>query len=220
MLEGGNNNPAVTPVSGIRASESTRRWRDRLPTLEGDRVMLRGLRASDAPWLVAMITPSEVSRFISPPPSTVLAFERFITRSRAQQSTGVLACFAVTLKGHDTAIGLFQLRALTPNFSVAEWGFAIDSAFWGTGLFEECAELVLDFAFTRIGVHRLEARAAVVNGRGNRALQKLGAVQEGVLRQAFLFEGDYVDQMLYSLVEDEWRASRTLGPRVHSVVLH
>lgn len=220
MLEGGNNNPATTPVFGTRASESTIRWHDCLPTLEGDRVMLRELRASDAPGLVAMITPPEVSRFISPPPSTVLAFERFIARSRSQQSAGVLACFAVTLKGHDTAIGLFQVRALTPDFTVAEWGFAIDSAFWGTGLFEECSELVLNFAFTQIGVHRLEARAAVMNGRGNRALQKMGAVQEGVLRQAFLFEGDYIDQMLYSLVEDEWRASRTLGPRVHSVVIH
>ena len=220
MLEGGNNSNPVVAVAGVRSSEPTHRWRDCLPTLDGDRVTLRELRAADAPWLVAMITPPEVSRFISPPPSTVPAFERFIARSRAQQSAGVLACFAVTLRGHDSPIGLFQLRALTPDFAVAEWGFAISSDFWGTGLFAECAALVLEFAFSKVGVHRLEARAAVLNGRGNRALQKLGAVQEGVLRQAFLFDGDYVDQMLYSLVEDEWRASRDVGPRVHSVVIH
>lgn len=219
MLEHENGTAARPHISETR-TEPTLGWRDRLPTLQGDRVVLRELRASDAPWLVAMITPPEVSRFISPPPSTVPVFERFIARSLSQQAAGALACFAVTLKGHDTAIGLFQVRALTPDFAVAEWGFAIGSAFWGTGIFEECAELVLDFAFTRIGVHRLEARAAVMNGRGNRALQKLGAVQEGVLRQAFLCDGDYVDQMLYSLVEDEWRAARDLGQRVSDVVIH
>ena len=46
--------------------------------------------------------------------------------------------------------------------------------------------LVLTFAFDVVGVHRLEARAAVQNGRGNGALRKIGAVQEGILRKSFL----------------------------------
>jgi RimJ/RimL family protein N-acetyltransferase len=52
-------------------------------------------------------------------------------------------------------------------------------------VFETCAKLVLDFTFNTIGVRRLEARAAVQNGRGHSALMKVGAVQEGVLRQSF-----------------------------------
>ena len=63
------------------------------------------------------------------------------------------------------------------------------SEFWGTGMFAEGARLVLDFAFDVIGVHRLEARAAVANGRGNGALRKIGAVQEGLLRRSFLRNG-------------------------------
>jgi len=77
------------------------------------------------------------------------------------------------------------MRETEPNFAVAEWGFALGSAFWGTGVFEEAAALVLSFAFEHLGVHRLEARAVVRNGRGTRALQKMGAVQEGVLRRSF-----------------------------------
>jgi len=127
-------------------------------------------------------------------------------------------CFAVTLKGFDTAIGIFQIRELEPGFGSAEWGFAIGSEFWGKGIFMDAAQLVLDFAFDVIGVHRLEARAAMKNGRGNGALQKLGAVQEAVLRGSFLRDGVYLDQGFWTILSDTWRRNRAalgLGRIVH-----
>ena len=122
--------------------------------------------------LFAMLTTEEVSRFISPPPSTVEGFERFIAWTQRQRAAGTYVCFAVTVKGSDTAIGIFQVRELEPDFRTAEWGFAIGSPFWGTGVFVEGASLTIDFAFDALGVHRLEARAAVRNGRGNAALPR------------------------------------------------
>ena len=77
-------------------------------------------------------------------------------------------------------------------------------------MFQDGAELVLDFAFATLGVHRLEARAAVKNGRGNRALQKIGAVQECRLRESFHKNGEYLDQFLYAVVDVDWNAMRTL----------
>jgi ribosomal-protein-alanine N-acetyltransferase len=182
-------------------------WRDRLPVMTAERVVLRELRASDAPSLFALLTTDEVARFISPPPASVDGFERFIGWTLRQRSAGTYACFAVTLKGVDAAIGIFQIRQLEPGFGSAEWGFAIGSAFWGTGVFQEGAELVLDFAFETLGVHRLEARAAVLNGRGNGALLKAGAVQECVLRKSFVRNGRHLDQILYSILEEDWRLS-------------
>jgi ribosomal-protein-alanine N-acetyltransferase len=194
-------------------------WRQGLPTLRGKQVVLRELRASDAASLFALLTTEEVARFISPPPSTVEGFERFIDWTLRQRAAGTYACFAVTLAGFDTAIGIFQVRETEPSFSTAEWGFAIGSAFWGTGVFQDGADLVLDFAFDTLGVHRLEARAAVRNGRGNGALQKLGAVQECVLRKSFQKNGEYLDQVLYAVVDVDWRAMRVLmaaaAVRVH-----
>jgi len=185
-------------------------WREGLPTLCGKQVVLRELRASDAASLFALLTTEEVARFISPPPSTVEGFERFIDWTRRQRAAGTYACFAVTLAGFDTAIGIFQVRETEPNFGTAEWGFAIGSPFWGTGVFQDGADLVLDFAFTTLGVHRLEARAAVRNGRGNGALQKIGAVQECVLRKSFQKNGEYLDQVLYAVVDVDWCAMRAL----------
>lgn len=183
-------------------------WREGLPVLSGKCVTLRELRASDAPSLFAMLTTEEVSRFISPPPTTVEGFERFIAWTIRQRSAGTYACFAVTLHGSDTAIGIFQLRELDPGFGAAEWGFAIGSPYWGTGVFADGAELMLDFAFDTVGVHRLEARAAVRNGRGNGALRKLGAVQEGLLRKAFLKNGEYLDQVLWTILDEDRESKR------------
>ena len=113
----------------------------------------------------------------------------------------------MTVKGFDTAIGIFQVRELEAGFGKAEWGFAIGSPFWGTGVFQDGAELVVDFAFETLNVNRLEARAAVKNGRGTGALLKMGAVQECILRQSFLKNGEYLDQVLYSILADDRRVS-------------
>jgi ribosomal-protein-alanine N-acetyltransferase len=188
-------------------------WRNALPVLAGKKVTLRELEVSDAPALFAMLTPEEVSRFISPPPTTVEGFERFIIWACAERAAGRYACFAVVPHGMKTAIGIFQVRQLEPGFATAEWGFALGSAFWGTGMFIDGAEMVVNFAIETVGVLRLEARAAVANGRGNGALRKLGAVQEGVLRRSFLKNGQFLDQMLWSILGEEWRQNKAVwGP--------
>ena len=192
-------------------------WRSGLPVLTGSSLTLRELRVSDAVSLFFALTTEEVSRFISPPPTTVEGFERFIAWAQRQREAGQYICFAIVPRGMDTAVGLFQVRSLGPGFATAEWGFAMSSEYWGTGMFVEGARMTADFVFDVVGVHRLEARAALKNGRGNGALRKIGAVQEGVLRRSFLRNGEYLDQALWTIIADDWRAKAVWGPRV---VLH
>ena len=203
--------PQTAPESVV-----TTDWRTGLPVLTGSRVTLREMRVSDAPSLFAMLSTEEVARFISPPPTTVEGFERFIMWANRERAAGTYACFAIVPHGMDTAIGIFQVRQLEPGWGTAEWGFAIGSPFWGTGVFSDSARLVLDFAFETIGAHRLEARAAVQNARGNAALRKLGAVQEGVLRRSFLRNGQYLDQALWAILDEDWQMGLSIPvPKVH-----
>jgi RimJ/RimL family protein N-acetyltransferase len=177
---------------------------------------LRELRMSDAHALLALLTTEEVTRFISPPPTTVEGFQRFIQWTEREREAGRYLCFAVVPHGYDTAVGLFQVRQLDSSFATAEWGFAIASEFWGSGLFAKGAEAVLGFTFDVIGVRRLEARAAVQNSRGNGALRKIGAVQEGILRKSFLRGGKLLDQALWAILEDDWyRAKAVWGSKVN-----
>jgi RimJ/RimL family protein N-acetyltransferase len=203
--------PAVASAAATLSSD----WRERLPVLTGSMVTLRELELGDAPSLLAMLTTDEVARFISPPPTTVEGFERFITWAQEQRQKGEYVCFAVVPHGMSVAVGLFQVRRMDADFGTAEWGFALGSAYWGTGMFVEGGRMTVDFAIGTLGVHRLEARAAVANGRGNGALRKIGATQEGVLRQSFLRNGKYLDQVMWSIVDTDWLHTKAIwGPKI------
>ena len=204
----------TVPANPMISIESD--WRQSLPVLTGRSVTLRELRVSDAPVLLAMLATEEVARFISPPPTSVEGFERFIAWTHSERAAGRYICFGIVPDGMDAAVGLFQVRQSVPDFESAEWGFALGSAYWGSGLFMAGAQLVLDFAFDVIGVHRLEARAAVQNGRGNGALRKVGALQEGILRRSFLRNGAHLDQVLWAILSSDRHALRSTGsPSVH-----
>src|SRR5512134_4120883 len=110
-------------------------WRRALPVMAGSMVTLRDLRLSDAPSLLALLATEEVARFISPPPTTVEGIERFIAWTHRERAAGDYICFGVVPHGIDTAVGIFQIRQLEPGFATAEWGFALGSAFWGSGVF-------------------------------------------------------------------------------------
>jgi RimJ/RimL family protein N-acetyltransferase len=194
---------------GPRPTTTSRNWREGLAALEGARVTLRELRLEDAPALFEQLTTEEVSRFISPPPTSVEGFEKFIRWTHRQREAGQYACFAVVPEGHAAPVGMFQIRILDTDQQLAEWGFALGSGYWGTGLFLDGARLVVRFAFEVMGVQRLEARACVANGRGTGALRKVGALCEGILHQSFERHGERLDQGLWTIQRDRWLSAVT-----------
>jgi RimJ/RimL family protein N-acetyltransferase len=202
--------PSLTPVAPPTPAPATPSWRHGLPTLRGRRLTLRELRAEDGPALLPLITAPEVTRFMSPTPETPDWFPAFVASTARERQAGRYAGFAVVPAGQDQPVGLVQIRQLQPGFSTAEWGIALGSAWWGQGLFEDAGRLVLAFAFDTLGVHRLEARVAAQNARGNAAVGKLGAVAEGLLRRSLrAADGSHLDQILWSWLADEWRREET-----------
>ena len=183
-------------------------WRTGLPTLEGERVALRELRRPDAPALFRIARSPEVTRYTWPAPTSVDEFTRFIEWTWAERAAGKYVGFGIVPHGRSGAAGLFELRQMQPGFFRAELGFFLERGLWGSGVFNEAARLLLDFSSRVLKVHRVEARVAVDNDRSNAALERLGAVHEGVLRAAFIRGEAYVDQNLWALLP-----SRRKGPR-------
>jgi RimJ/RimL family protein N-acetyltransferase len=189
------------------SSQEPLEWWHQLPELVSGRLRLREVRLSDAPSLTAVLGAAEVAQHLSPGPTSLAQTEQFIAWSRRARMSGRYICFGVSPFGLGEAVGVFQIWPLEPSFGTAEWGFALGQRFWGTGLFEAGARLVMDFAFETLGVQRLEARAAVDNVRGNAALKKIGAVPEGVLRKCFRANGEYRDHVMWSTLAEDWRAA-------------
>jgi RimJ/RimL family protein N-acetyltransferase len=207
----GHDAVAALPAVGLVSPPD---WRQGLPVLRGLGLALRELTVADAASLAAQLTTEQVTRFISPPPTDVAGFERFIAWTHRERAAGRYVCFAVVPDGESAAVGIFQLRLLEGRDGVAEWGFILGHAHWGTGLFLAGAQRVVDFAFAEMGLHRLEARASTANGRGNAALAKLGAVREARLRQSFERHGGWHDQALWAILVEDWRSIGHVPPGV------
>ena len=190
-----------------------REWTCSPPSFSTPSCTLRELVLEDAQPLFDMMSNRIVADLLPPAPPSVRGFEQFIEWTQQQREVGRSMVLGVVPPGGRHAVGFFQLHSVAPQFVTAEWGFVLDAAYWGTGLFRAGAELMLSVIFETIGVRRLEARAAVDNPRATGALRKVGATAEARLRRSFLVDDEEGDDMLWSLLVDEWRVRAAGGTR-------
>src|SRR5215475_11785460 len=191
-------------------------WRSELPMLTARLVTLREPTAADLRPLIDLRSTSDATSFGIEEPSPELAMQQLIDRAGADREAVTAFTYVITISSTRAVVGLVQARQIDLSWESAEWECTIAPSWRGTGVFLEAARLVGSFAFGTVGVHRLEARVALQNGRANGALRKLGAVQEGVLRQSVRRGGEYVDQVLWSLLREDWgELWMSTAPRVH-----
>jgi len=191
-------------------------WRAELPVLTGKTVLLREPAAHDLGPLVDLLAVGDATRFGIDEPVTEYGVQQLIDHAARDRANGQALTFVIVLMQARAVIGLLQIRQLDPGFEAAEWECTIAPSARGSGAFLEAARLAGSFAFGSIGAHRLEARVLLQNGRGNGALRKLGAVQEGILRRSARRAGEYVDQVLWSMLKEDWGDHWVAtGPRVH-----
>jgi RimJ/RimL family protein N-acetyltransferase len=191
-------------------------WRTELPTLNGRVVTLREVAPQDLGPLVDLLAVSDATRFGMDEQVTEIGVQDLIDRAPRDRASGIAFTYVVALSGGRTVVGLIQVRQLDPAFEAAEWECTLAPSSRGLGIFMDVAKLVGSLTFGAVGAHRLEARALLQNGRANGALRKLGAVQEGVLRRSARRGADYFDQVLWSLLKEDWGEHWvSTGPRVH-----
>jgi RimJ/RimL family protein N-acetyltransferase len=191
-------------------------WRTELPPLSGRVVTLREPATQDLGPLVDLLSLGDATRFGLDEAVSDVGVQELIDRFARERAGGLAATYAITLATTRTLVGLVQVRQLDPLFEAAEWECTITPSWRGSGIFLETARLVGSFAFGTLGTHRLEARVLLQNGRANGALRKLGAVQEGVLRRSIRRAGEYFDQVLWSLLKEDWGDHWvSTAPRVH-----
>jgi N-acetyltransferase len=195
---------------------TTPAWRQELPTLSARLVTLREPVHEDLGPLVDLLSIADACRFGIDEGVTELAVNQLIDRAQREREAGGSFTYVVLQAGTRAVIGVAQVRAIDPAFETAEWELTLAPSVRGSGAFLEVARLVGSFVFGSVGAHRLEARVLLQNGRANGALRKLGAVQEGILRRSIRRRGEYADQVLWSLLKDDWGEHwMSTAPRVH-----
>lgn len=120
--------------------------------------------------------------------------------------TGVT--FAIVANETGKLVGAVGLT-IKREFARGELGYWIAKAQWGRGYATEASEAILDFGFRTLGLHRIQAHHLVRNPASGRVMQKLGMRQEGIERDAVIKWGRHESIVLYSILEPEWRESRS-----------
>ena len=191
-------------------------WRTELPILSGRAVTLREPTPGDLVPLGDLLSLGDATRFGREEAATDVEVVELIDRVARERANGLAFTYVIMLTAARSIVGLMQVRRLDPSFEAAEWECTIAPSLRGSGVFLEAARLVGSFAFGSVGTHRLEARVLLQNGRASGALRKLGAVQEGVLRRSVRHGGEYFDQVLWSMLKEDWGDHWvSVGPRVH-----
>jgi RimJ/RimL family protein N-acetyltransferase len=130
----------------------------------------------------------------------------------ALQDRGLGRAYPFLVRLRDgTVVGTTRLLERHPQDKKVEIGVTwIASAHWGRGINTECKLLLLEHCFDTLDVNRVQFRAKSDNGRSRRALEKIGAVFEGVMRKDKIEpSGNPRDTAFYSILREEWPAVKS-----------
>jgi RimJ/RimL family protein N-acetyltransferase len=124
----------------------------------------------------------------------------------AQRSSGRQFPFAVRRLADQAVVGSTSYLDAVPRHRRVEIGSTwYTPDVWGTQVNPECKLLLLAHAFEVLGMNRVALCTDALNARSQAAIEKLGAVKEGVLRSHMVTQGGRVrDSVLYSIVLGDW----------------
>jgi [ribosomal protein S5]-alanine N-acetyltransferase len=176
-----------------------------METLTGDRVCLRSVALTDTDAVFAIWSDPEAMRYWSHPPYTERAqAEAKLTGDLEALAAGSVLPWAITLVGDNTLIGMFTIHQVDLNNGRAAVGYLLGRAHWGQGLATEAASLAIGYAFTTLGLRRLEADIDPRNEGSRKLLERLGFERDGYLRERWCVAGEVSDSALYGLLAREW----------------
>lgn len=178
---------------------------------EGKRVRLRALTPADVPRWASWFNDAAVTAAMNKGafPVTEAQQTEFLGRISASPTD---IQFAVVSKDDDTLVGTIGIHKIDWIHRHASISVVIgERQYWGRGLGTEAVGLVVRHAFTKLNLHRLTAGMWAPNEGSRHCFEQNGFRREGTLRESFSYEGRYVDEYVYGLLQQEWEA-RGGGP--------
>jgi ribosomal-protein-alanine N-acetyltransferase len=175
--------------------------------VRGQELSLRYARLEDASTLFELASDEEVTRFFSWGPYTdPRQAEAYIATLAAKRAQGSMLEFVI--EHHEAGVigvtGLSEFSLRDRRAVVGTWH---GRRWWGTGANRQSKALVLGLAFRGLGLGRVTAWCGTDNGRSQTALERVGFVHEGVLRQWHVHGGEPKDVISYGMLRSDWESS-------------
>jgi len=181
-------------------------WLQHLPVLQGTKVRLEPLEQAHIPALVALGRDERIWSLMSVDGSKGNFLETHLKSAILKKAVGEQFPYTVYDRATGALIGSTMLYNLSPEHRKLEIGWTwYAPEWWQTGHNRECKLLLLTLCFETLKTIRVQLTTDVNNFRSRKAIEGIGAVMEGILRnERIRANGAYRDSVIYSIIVQEW----------------
>lgn len=179
--------------------------------LEGNTVRLAQMETSHLDDLWEAGKDQSIWEFTSSKVRNKAELKRIIESAIAEREKGTQIPFIVLLKKTDKIVGSTRFLDISEAHKSLEIGWTWYSPdYWRTSVNTESKFLMLQYAFEKMGVNRVQFCTDLRNIRSQTAIARIGAQKEGVLRKHRIIADGYVrDTVIFSILKEEWPQIKT-----------
>lgn len=177
--------------------------------INGERIFLKIPEMKDAKAIYKYARDKEIARYTTiPHPYKLKHAKEFIKKARQKLKKKEGYEFSIVLKETNEIIGGIGLNHVNKFNQNAEVGYWLAKRYWGQGLMSEAMNLILNFGFKKLKLHKIYARVYKPNKRSSRLLKKFGFKLEGNFRKHLKgrFSNKWYDELRYGLLKEEWKS--------------
>ena len=173
--------------------------------MELERVRLRRIERADRDALFDIHSNNEVARYMARPAMTMREeADELIDRIEKGLANDTVLQLAIERKTDRAVLGSCLLFAFNERGPRAEIGYSMGRPHWGRGYMHEALVALVDLAFGKLQLNRLEADIDPRNQGSARSLERLGFQKEGLLRERWKINGELSDSVILGLLKREW----------------
>lgn len=174
--------------------------------LIGERIMLREYRKEDLPYMRKWVNDIEITKYLSNAflyPHTLNNTEEYLN-TMLEGSTNAKG-FIIANKETEGYIGQIDLIKIDWVNRVATLGIVIGTKdYLNKGYGTEAINLLLDFVFNRLNLHKLDLEVRAYNERAIKCYKKCGFKEEGRIRENHFIDGKYTDTIFMGILKREY----------------
>jgi ribosomal-protein-alanine N-acetyltransferase len=177
---------------------------DKFPKLESERMLFREFQISDANDLFLIRSNNQVMKFMDTEKhKTINDSINLIHQVQESFKSQTGINWAIVEKSSNVFLGYFGYWRIMKEHCRAEIGFALKPEYWGKGFMTESLFQFVNFGFNNMQVHSIEANVNPLNKKSMLILEKVGFKKEAYFRENYLFNGKFIDSVIFSMIEPE-----------------
>ncbi len=178
---------------------------EQFPELQSERLKFCQISLNDTNALFEIRTHSDVMKYMDTDMMKSIADSEELIKSLTESFIkGEGINWGLLEKSSNTFIGYFGFWRIDSRHCRAEIGYALHPDYWGKGYMNEAASVLIDFGFNTLHLHSVEANINPDNLASKKVLEKIGFVKEAYFRENFLYNKEFKDSVIYSLLESDF----------------